>query len=1209
MPKALKAHPGERLDLPDYVLGANEYTQEVQKFLLEREFLDRRSRILDGFRVKVEDQALNPGLITVYNGNSLDRDGQIINNEDAPDDSRSVTLLGASLTFYVEIEFTDVVSDTDARYFWDPTIPNPAPEPSGSEFSLNVATRITPDWRVVTPVSTTGFQQSVNPNSVRIPVGVFSTDGANVIATGALNPGLAFVRAASVTESDAAIGTTALRVVDARIFPATTPFNVTVDFGGATPEARIVTAVDRDNGILTLSVATAAAHLAGSIVRVTSGNAELVQENVDPSSTSGHPDPAQRLWQANELRGSGLMQSKETFGARDDLNLRSLKDEIDFLSAQLREMKFGHPRPDVVSAAPPAAFATRPRYFDRAGSIQGARSNTVSIGNGTTTFGDFNGTTDAVFTAAIAALPVSGGTIYIKAGTYTFANTVAVGKQVNFVGDNFNAVNITNNVAAGPAFSVTAASSFYNLTISKGALGLAVAIDLAASVFLTLDYCVINTAVRLNGAISGGIRATRVAFTPSTAVACISSTGGGTLDTSSFISCVFSSSASAFSCPMTDVAITSCVVFAPVGFAASGAADIVEHVKVLRSTITVASNVFASTGTQTVNDVSFLHCQITAAFLAPDSALFLFNSTSLLSNFTVSGNYIQVVGVGALTGLTPGSIIRTTALGIVTNLRMENNDIECPANAIIIGLYSDCQSTLLPTVVNGNNAYSLFQLARIGSPLNQMTSGDYIITNNRHDNAGSTTSAVGVSLDNTPAVTNVVISGNFFANYNNAAAVSCVGVDATQNNSSPVDVIVDNNVFYNFAASSLAVGVYFSTVASAAAGGSIKVKNNKFSSILSTAGVSPIAAAVYLAPVNTTLVSFEVTGNSAFSVGVNGLSAYGIYLEGVRNGLVASNRVASVRTSAVAGEGVAIRLVNCGSSATGYGVIVSENRLNIAESAVAAPFDLSGALIKASGQLANLKILNNMCSQLGAFVPAGATQQVMVISDQAIATQIHGNRIVSGGVGSRGIIVTRSLSTAAEITDLQVTDNSVWMNASTAWTAIEVVLGGNSSGIEVHDNVIRETNLGNAHTGIEIEGHSNPVQTRSVSVCNNVLSGVKVGALATGRLGISVIDCRMVSVQDNLIDWMEPLVADGNSISLTTVLGGNWRQFNVVGNNVRPCGGAGNELVIGTISILDGQAHSNVFGDAVTAGTINPALAAGGWTYGAAALTNFNKLT
>ena len=108
------------------------------------------------------------------------------------------------------------------------------------------------------------------------------------------------------------------------------------------------------------------------------------------------------------------------------LNARSLKDYVDFVAAQVRELKFGSAVPSVVSSSPPSAFAAAPRYFDRVGSVAGSRNATVSIGNGTTSFGDFNGTDEVPFIAAIAALPATGGSIHVKAGTYTFANQLSI---------------------------------------------------------------------------------------------------------------------------------------------------------------------------------------------------------------------------------------------------------------------------------------------------------------------------------------------------------------------------------------------------------------------------------------------------------------------------------------------------------------------------------------------------------------------------------------------------------------------------------------------------------------------------------------------------------------------------------------------------------------------------------------------------------------
>ncbi|NBU69854.1 MAG: hypothetical protein EBS53_00090 [Bacteroidetes bacterium] len=1208
MPKALKAHPGERLDLPDYVLGANTYTQDTQKFFIERELTDRRARILDGFRIRVEDQTANPGLITIFNGNAVDRDGRLINNEEVPNDARSITLTGSNLNFYVEIEFAEVVSDTDARYFWDPTIPNP-PDPNGSEFTLNVATRITPDWRVVTPVSTTGFQQSSNPNSIRVPVGVFRTDASNQI-TGGANPGLTLVTAASVLEADTAIGTVNLRVVDARIFPATTPFNVTVDVGSAVPEARTVTSVDRINGILTLSVATASTHQAGAIVRVTSGTANIYRERTDPSdptldpllATPGHPDPAQRMWQANELRGSGLLQSKETFGARDDLNLRSLKDQIDYLSAQLREMKFGHPRPDIVSSAPPSAFSARPRYFDRAGSIQGAKTNTVSIGNGSTTFGDFNGTTEAAFIAAINALPAGGGTVFVKGGTYTFASTVVVGKQVTFVGEGYNVVNIANNAAAGPAFSVTVSCAFRNMTISKAAGGLAAAIDVAGSVTTTIEYCVITTSVRINGAVTGAIRASRTSFSPSTAVACVSSLGGGTLSLSSFNDCSFVSSLVAFSCPMNGVALNDCFIFSGIGFLAGGVSDVIQSLNVSRCNITVASSVFASTSTQVITEVCFSRCYITATSLAVNGAVFLFSSTGNLSNFAVADSYIQVTGVGALTEANPGSIVSANAAGTVSNLRVERNDIEVPTGTYVIGLSSDGLSTPKPIRFTGNNCFRLAEMVRIGSSANNMISGDYMITDNFDNNGGSSAVAYGLRLFSTPTASHIQLTRNYFTNFNNVGAGVRVGVDATWDTLQCVDITIENNIFWLFTGTQ-ASGVLFSSIATAPSAGSVRVKNNKFRDIQ---GTGTYSAGVYFNPSAATGIEFEVVGNSIVGTGLAGAStsAYGVYFSGVSRGSVSSNQIVQTATNNASGEGVSILLNGC------QNVVVGHNRLFRAASASGAAVNLYGALIKLRGQQSSILVNNNICSQAGE-TGALASGHIVLISDSCAGIQLIGNRIVSSSTGGiHGIIITRDTTTAASIAGVQVQNNSIEMNASIAWAGISAYLGGNSSGLSISDNLIRETTLAAGHSGILVEGHNNPVQTRGVAVCSNTLVGAKTGSVSAGRPAILIRDCRVVSVLNNLVDWMEPSLATGSSIELLSTLAGTWRQFNVVGNIVRPSGGASNyELNILTANIQDGQAHSNSFGDSVTAGAINPAVAAGGWTYGAAALTNFNKLT
>lgn len=476
MPKKLAVHPNERIDVPDFDHAATIYTDESLSFLKERFLIDRRSRVIDGFRVEVSDQTATPGQITVYNGNAIDRSGVSIADEDQANSSITVTLSGSSQTFYVEVEFTEAFTDTDSRGFWDPTYDNGVGVPTGKEVDLSVATRSTPTWKVVYPISTTGFDFTTNPNSTRVPLVKLTTNASNQI-TGVVNTLLSQVVAASVIESDTAAGSTKLRVFDSRFFPDTG--TVSLDAGGTNPETSLtLVSNDRENGILTINPATVYSHAAGAIVKVAGVTGRLVKENVDPNATAmdtaspNHVvDQTRRFFQGNEIRGGALASSKETTAGRDDLNLRSVKDYIDFISGQIREMKFGSPRTDITSISPPSSFSSRPRYFDNAGSITGARTASITIGNGTTTFGDYNGSTNAVFTAAIAALP-SGGRIYVKPGTYTFTSSVAIPTNITIIGDSKDDVILVNNVAASYIFSVNNATvGIESLTFQSGTGG------------------------------------------------------------------------------------------------------------------------------------------------------------------------------------------------------------------------------------------------------------------------------------------------------------------------------------------------------------------------------------------------------------------------------------------------------------------------------------------------------------------------------------------------------------------------------------------------------------------------------------------------------------------------------------------------------------------------------------------------------------------
>lgn len=417
MPKKLNISSNERVDLEDFNRASAEYTQESDNFDRQKLLLSGRSLVSSGFRIEISDQATSPGEFTIYNGVAVDKSGNLLNNEQQVADARTITLSGAGLDFYIEVEFVETESDADARAFWDPTFSGN--NPPGKEFSLNVATRVTPDWQVVQPVSTSDFDiVTTGASSTKIPVAVLTTNGSNEIT------GFTAVNASTTLEEDA-LGATVgpvstLKVVDSTIFPTSGTCLV-----GGTSVSFISN--DRANGLLGLSPDLAVDKLAGAVVVEAGGvpAAFVPQSDVaaPPTGSTGDADRRRRLFAGDETRGSAMSADPEDAALRADVNVSGLKDYVDFLAAQIRELKFGSLRTDETSTLPPSSF-TSTRHYDAAGSVTGARAHSITIGDGVSSFGDLNTDTDDLGTVvgqAHAALDATnGGSIFIKRGTYVW---------------------------------------------------------------------------------------------------------------------------------------------------------------------------------------------------------------------------------------------------------------------------------------------------------------------------------------------------------------------------------------------------------------------------------------------------------------------------------------------------------------------------------------------------------------------------------------------------------------------------------------------------------------------------------------------------------------------------------------------------------------------------------------------------------------------
>jgi hypothetical protein len=526
MPKGLNVHAAERVDLEDFVYGSYTFPKGEQNLANAKNLLDNQSRILHGFRVEIPDQTIYPGRIVVHGGYALNTNGQRLYNEDYLTVSRTTTLEGAGVTFWVEVEFIEVDADSDARAFWDPTVvPSPATDPSGDsrplgqEFGDTVATRKALDWRIVTPIRTgsgTKFERDITPTSNKIPIIVLQTDSTGQIGAAtekaatvilevvSLTPGKLRVQDAQhflvgdivVSENSAVsgpVGSTSISTGPCKLTDTGFVFSALyigqpITIAGATnvlnngtftitgvpaanevtynngavvaespftgtwsislQETKTIASTDVATGVITLSGNLVDIHLIGDIVRnsgLTTPNF-AIQSTINRYGRAATPAPGtdceDRFFQGDEVHGDVLSRNTSFITSRSDLSLKNLKDYVDFLSAQIEELKWGNASPAVSSLDPSRVppgikvnFPTVPRYYDKVGGIQGARTASVTIGDGTTSWGDFSGGTGSVLQAAIDSLPADGGTIYVKRGSYVLAIDVTINKHVELICD------------------------------------------------------------------------------------------------------------------------------------------------------------------------------------------------------------------------------------------------------------------------------------------------------------------------------------------------------------------------------------------------------------------------------------------------------------------------------------------------------------------------------------------------------------------------------------------------------------------------------------------------------------------------------------------------------------------------------------------------------------------------------------------------------
>ena len=283
MPKELNLSPNQRVDLLDFEYGTRTFTVDSLRAHVSRLLSGpyHGGFVLEGFRVIVPTN-LSSNEVTVTNGIAIDRTGRLITYEEGnlflnnpkSTGTSTVQLLENALKNYVMVEFNLIDEDQEDRSFWDPTFANPpiqdsggdnVPQPKGKEISLPIKTRKAQSWS--TWVSGSGFEDSTDPNKIRIPIAIIPMNTvANSIALtlgNVTDPSFGDTEQASTTIiekpaiDNVAKGLGQLYCANTRIFDSTGRVEIYSATTGALREfAGGVTALeyignDRQNNILT----------------------------------------------------------------------------------------------------------------------------------------------------------------------------------------------------------------------------------------------------------------------------------------------------------------------------------------------------------------------------------------------------------------------------------------------------------------------------------------------------------------------------------------------------------------------------------------------------------------------------------------------------------------------------------------------------------------------------------------------------------------------------------------------------------------------------------------------------------------------------------------------------------------------------------------------------------------------------------------------
>lgn len=1068
--------PNIRVDIPDLEQGTHGYSGEIVREFNSAVIKDAYPKVVEGFRVEVAD-ATNR-VLNVYSGVATDQDGQLINNAESAATSRSITLSG-NATHYIEIEFVEVLGSTDSRAFWDPTYDNGLDTSGdvladGREATQNVSTRKTHDWEIVSPPSTTGFEVSTTASSTRVPLAIVTVAGGVITAPTGTGP----ARTCLARTHLASAPTLAVRVLNSRLFPDS--FTARLGPGTANQEDILVTANDRDNGILTLQGPGAVNnHNVGErVVNVTGGASVFIDEritmddsgSITPGAGQGPiagdaGDARIRLFQGDTEAGYSLSQDPSSDTGESDIQIKNLKEQVDFLASQVLEMKYGSGSRDLLGVTPPPSDFSNPSHYSRSGGIVNARSHTVSVGDGVSTWGDFNTTTSgsaqAAIQAAIDAVPVGGGIVYIKGGTYTITTTplVIATSKVTIVGDP-EATTITSTGSA-VVFSVTIDEdvSFRDLSITSSGTAL-YAMDFTNSASVYMVNCLVSG---LNA--SGGLSGSTFENTNFKA-----SSGGfnaiaGSISTSVFNRCGVTNIIASAACRALLLGGGSHTTFNTCRFSVNTTATAIIELEV------------------TCTYIAFNDCHITQAS-------------------------------GVATALEFGS-------GVGSNIRFNACEVSAPAGFGIFYDGSDVQLIDCTIAVPASGSAvdftdSCADVSVRGCKFTQaasaaLTTGIAIRLNsvaNVHIN-GCTFASCNRGIQLESAITYLTVEGCSFGGDTTRIGI-CTGYTTSD---LVTDIRIANNYFYNIGSDDIAVGIHGKNNTSVLAYRWV-IQGNSFYDINGAAGE---AFGVFFES-GTTVVDMVVDGNT---------------FRTIENSINSRPTVDTGRSAAVY-LAAAIASVISNNVIAGVNLGTAENEFFGIKVGIATGLTISGNMLRALGRVSTLKVDRSAGISVGGTAGELPSTSVAItgntiyglngsnshagifIGNDVVGVSVSGNSMKATGTSTRGIWVETGAALADNTYSVAISGNTfegpfvqcLYYDLNVAFTSVSGIV-----------SVTGNTGNGFINTGIRIQGLSTNVST-SVSISGNTMRST-----VAETTGIGVEYVRYCSIVGNTI-----LLTDGTAV-------------------------------------------------------------------------------